>query len=134
MIVDNPTGPVSPNQVFLIASKLGVDANALATTVLDWQNGASAATTFPMYARVSRASGTLALMVASLRLNATIIQPISAVQSALLGAAAAPLIFSVDTNTSATVIPNTGNYDVVVGTINGGASTIDIYVYGLKVA
>lgn len=129
MDLNNPPGPVSSNQFYLLASGT-VDANALATTVLSWANNMTAATSIPMFARVRRASGTLALMVGSIRLNTTIIQPISAVQSALMGAGANPLIFALDTTTSATVIPMAGNFDVVVGTINGGASSILVEIYG----
>jgi hypothetical protein len=129
MDIINPPGPVSTNQFYLLASGT-VDSNALATTVLTWANNLTAATSIPMFARIRRASGTLALMIGSLRLNTTIVQPISAVQSALLGAAANPLIFALDTTTSATVIPMTGNWDFVVGTINGGASSILVEVYG----
>ncbi len=117
MDISNPPGPVSTNQFYLLASGT-VDANALATTALTWANNMSAATTIPMFARVRRVTGTLVLMIGSLRLNSTIIQPISAVQSALMGATANPIIFALDTTTSATVVPLAGNWDLVVGTIN----------------
>lgn len=133
MIVANPPGPVSTNQSYLLAFARGVDSNALATTTLTWANNMSAATTLPMFARIKRISGTLALLVASIRLNTVIIQPIGAVQSALMGAAANPLIFALDTTTSATVVPSTGNWDIVVGTINGGASSIDVEIFGIYV-
>lgn len=134
MIVNNPPGPVSPIQPYLIAAGLGVNANALATTTLTWSNGMTAANTVPMFAQIFRRTGTLSLLVASLRLNAVIIQPIAALTAALLGAGADPLLFPLGTTTSATIVPVTGNWDLIVGTINGGASTIDVLVYGLKVA
>lgn len=134
MVVNNPPGPVSTNQVYLIAAARSVDANALATTVLSWQNGMSAATTLPMYARITRKTGTLLLMIASLRLNSVIVQPISATQSALLGAGADPLVYPLSSAVSVTIVPISGNWDIVVGTINGGASTIDVEVFGLKIA
>lgn len=131
MDVINTPGPVSINQPYLLAFARGVDANSLATTALTWANGMTAATTLPMFARVKRVTGTLSLMVASLRLNTTIIQPITALQSALMGAAASPLNFALDTTTSATVVPGTGNWDIIVGTINGGAATIDVEIWGI---
>lgn len=131
MDVINAPGPVSVNQPYLLAFARGVDANSLATTVLTWANNMNAATTISMFARIRRISGTLSLMIGSLRLNTTIIQPVSAVQSALMGATASPLIFALDTTTSATIVPVTGNWDFVVGTINGGASTIDVEVWGV---
>lgn len=131
MDVINTPGPVSVNQSYLLAFARGVDVNSLATTTLTWANGMTAATTLPMFGRVKRITGTLALMVASLRLNTTIIQPITALQSALMGAAASPLNFALDTTTSATVVPGTGNWDIIVGTINGGAATIDVEIWGI---
>ncbi len=131
MDLTNPPGPVSTNQPYLLAFGRGVDANALATTTLTWTNNMSALTTLPMFARVKRVTGTLSLMVASLRLNTTVIQPITALQSALMGAAANPLNFALDTTTSATVVPGTGNWDIIVGTINGGAATVDVEIWGI---
>lgn len=134
MIVSNPPGPVSSVQSYLLASVLGANANGLATTTLNWANGMSAANTIPLYAQVFRRSGTLSLMVATLRLNTVIVQPISALNAALLGAGADPIGYSLDTTTSATVIPVAGNWDLTVGTINGGAATVDVFVFGLKIA
>lgn len=130
MDVINFPGPVSTNQLYLLASGI-IDANTLATTSLPWLNNMSAATTLPMYARIKRVTGTLSLLIASLRLNTTIIQPITALQSALMGAAASPITFALDTTTSATVIPSAGNWDLVVGTINGGAATISVEIFGI---
>lgn len=134
MTVNNPPGPVSPIQSYLIAAGIGVNANTLATTTLVWSNGMNAANTMPMFAQVFRRTGTLSLLVASLRLNAVIIQPIAALTAALLGAGADPLLFPLGTTTSATIVPVTGNWDIVVGTINGSAATVDVFVYGLKIA
>lgn len=130
MDILNPSGPVSTNQLYLLASGV-IDANTLATTSLSWLSSMTAATTLPMYARVRRVTGTLSLLIASLRLNSTIIQPITALQSALMGAAASPITFALDTTTSATVIPSAGNWDLVVGTINGGAATISVEIFGI---
>lgn len=133
MILTNlPT--VSPIQSYLLASALGADANSLATTTLNWTIGMNAANTIPLYAQVFRRTGTLSLMVATLRLNTVIIQPIAALTAALLGAGADPIGFSLDTTTSTTVIPVAGNWDLTVGTINGTAATIDVMIYGLKIA
>lgn len=131
MLVTTPLN-ASSNQFYLIASARGVDANSLATTTAIWQNGASAANTIPIVARVFRKSGTLLLMVGSIRLNATIIQPISAASSALMGAGSDPIQFLLDTTTSSTVMPATGNWDVVVGTINGSGATIDVEIWGFR--
>lgn len=134
MIVSNPPGPVSLNQAYLLAVARNVDANTLATTALSWQNGMSAATTFPMYARITRKTGTLSLMVASLRLNSVIVQPISAVQSALLGAASDPLLYPLSSAISVTIVPITGNWDIVIGTINGSGATLDCEIWGLVIS
>lgn len=134
MIVNNPPGPVSVNQVYLLAAARDVNANSLATTTLSWQNGMSAATTLPMYARITRKTGTLSLMTASLRLNSVIVQPISAVQSALLGAGSDPLVYPLSSAVSVTIVPISGNWDIVVGTINGSGATLDCELFGLKIA
>lgn len=131
MQLNTPTN-ASLNQFYLIAVARGVDANSLATTIMSWQNGASAANTIPIIGRVFRKSGTLSLMVASIRLNSTIIQPLSAAASVLLGAGADPTNYMLDTNTSGTVIPISGNWDVVIGTVNATASTIDVEVWGFR--
>ena len=123
---------VSSSQFYLLASAQNVDANSVATTALNWQNGASAGNSIPMVGRVFRRTGTLSLLVATLRLNSTIIQPISAVSSALLGAAANPLNFLLDTNVSATVFPLAGNWDINVTTFNGSAATVDVEIWGFK--
>lgn len=133
MTVTNPP-TVSSVQSYLLASVLGANANGLATTTLSWANGMSAANTIPLYAQVFRRTGSLSLMVATLRLNAVIIQPIAALASALLGVGADPIGYSLDTTTSATVIPVAGNWDLTVGTINGSSATLDVFVYGLKIA
>lgn len=122
----------SANQFYLIAAARGVDANNLATTTAIWQGGASATNTIPMVARMFRKTGTLALMVGSIRLNSTIVQAISAGSSALMGAAADPIQFMLNTTTSATVVPLSGNWDIVVGTINGAPATIDMEIWGFR--
>lgn len=131
MNVSNPPGPVSTQQFYLIASAVGVDANSLATTTMNWSAAFTAANTLPMYARLKRATGTLSLLVGSIRLNATIIQPVTALQAALVGATSSTLNFTLDTTTSATNIPAAGNWDVVVGTINGSAATITVEIWGV---
>lgn len=123
---------VSSSQFYLLASARDVDANAIATTTLNWQNGASAANSTPIMGKIFRKTGTLSLMVGALRLNATIIQPVSAVQSALLGAGANPINYLLDTNTSVTVLPIVGNWDVNLTTPNGTASSIDVEIWGFK--
>ncbi len=134
MIVSNPPGPVSSTQPYLIASAVNIDGNSLATTTLNWNNGASAANTLPMYARIVRRTGTITLLVASLRLNSNIIQPITAIQSALLGSGNDPVIYPLSSLVSVTTVPIAGNWDLVVNTINGSSTTIDVSIYGLKIA
>lgn len=129
MQLETPSA-ASSNQFYLLAAARGLDSNALATTTLTWQNGATAGISIPIVSRITRKSGTLALMVGSLRLNSTIVQAVSAASSLLMGAGADPVQFLLNTNTSATVIPLSGNWDFVVGTINAGVSTIDVEVWG----
>lgn len=124
----------SASQFYLLADARSVDANAQAATTMIWRNGAGATNTIPIIARVFRKTGTLVLMVGTLRLNSTIIQPISAVSSALMGSGADPINFLLDTNTSTTVVPASGNWDLNVTTINGGASTVDVEVWGFKMS
>jgi len=130
------SAPLNPNafQFYLIASALNVDGNSLATTTLNWQNSATAANSIPVIARCLRKTGTLALTVAALRLNSTIIQPITAASSALMGAGADPVQFLLDTTTSATVLPVSGNFDIVVSSINVSPATFDVLVYGYRIA
>lgn len=122
----------STNQFYLIAVARGVDANSIATTTMSWLSGSSAANTIPMVARVFRRTGTLSLMVGSLRLNSTIIQPLSAASSALLGAGSDPTQFQLDTTTSTTAMPVTGNWDINITTFNGTASTVDAEIWGFR--
>lgn len=130
MQIINP--PVLGLQYYLIAVARGVNANSVASTVLSWQGGASAANTLPCVARVLGKSGTLSLMIAALRLNSVIIQPISAASSALLGSAADPITFPLGTTTSAAVTPLSGNWDINVTTFNGTSSTVDVEIYGIR--
>lgn len=131
MNVSNPPGPVSAAQLYLLASAT-VDANALATTALAFQNGATATNSMPLMCRITRLTGTLALMVGTLNLNAVAIQPVSAVQSALMGAAADPVQYPINSLAGVTAVPVAGAYSFTVATINGAGATISVQVYGLK--
>lgn len=124
----------SPNQFYLLASLRGVSANDLATTALSWQNGANAVNSIPVVARIYRRSGTLSLMIGTLNLNSVVVQAVSAVQSALLGAAADPLQYPLSSAVSVGIVPIAGDWGFTVGTINGTASTIDIEVWGIRTA
>lgn len=128
----NTPSNASPIQFYLLAVARGVSANALATTTLIWLNGASAANTIPMSGRVFGKSGTLALMVASIQLNSVAIQPVTAASSVLMGAGADPLVFPLGTTTSASVVPASGNWSIVVSTINGTAATVDCEIWGIR--
>lgn len=118
----------------LLASAIGVNANSLGSTAMTWQNGASAANSVPLAATVFGTSGTLALLIANLTLNGTTIQPITATQSAFLGAGSSPLVFPLGSATSASVISNSGNWGATVGTINGTAATVSVFVYGVRLS
>ncbi len=85
-----------------------------------------------MVARVYRKTGTLSLMIGTLRLNSTIIQPLSAASSVLLGSGADPTQFLLDTTTSTTAMPISGNWDINITTFNGTASTIDAEIWGFR--
>lgn len=122
---------VSANQFYLLASALAANANAIATTALIWQNGANATNSISLIARVYRNTGTLSLMAGTLRLNATIIQPITAGSSALLGAAADPIQFTLSTNTSAAVMPVSGDWDLNVTSLNTSGATVNVEIWGL---
>lgn len=132
MGLNSPTNPGSIYQFYIIAAARGVAANSLATTTLTWLNGASASNTIPMTARVLGKSGTLALMIASIQLNSVAIQPVTAASSALMGSGADPLVFPLGTTTSASVVPASGNWAVVVSTINGTSASIDVEVWGIR--
>lgn len=134
MNVNNPPGPVSSVQPYLLAAARGVNANSLGATALTWQGTNSAANTIPMFARVLGKTGTFSLMVASLALNSVVIQPISALNAALLGSGSDPIIYVLNTTTSASVIPASGNWSITVGTINGTAATCDIEVWGWRIS
>lgn len=122
----------SPYQFYIIAVARGVNANSIATATLAWVNGTNASNTIPMTARIFGKSGTLSLMVAALRLNAVIIQPISAANSTLLGSGTDPVLYPLGTTTSATVVPGSGNWDINVTTPNGTASTVDVEIWGIR--
>lgn len=136
MILSNPFS-LSSSQfpLIVIANKTGIDANALATTTLDYRNGATAANSIPLFARVTRASGTMLLLVFSIRLNAAILHAVAAPVSALMGGSGENLLLPLNSTTASLTVPNaTGNYDVVVGTVNGTASTLNIEIYGIKIS
>lgn len=134
MNVSNPPGPIGTAESYLIASLAGINANSAATTTLNWAPGLTAANTLPLFARVSVATGTLSLMVASIRLNTVVVQPFSAANSVLLGSGTDPVNFPISSAVSTTVIPASGNWDLTVGTINGTAATVNVSIYGLKIA
>lgn len=132
MTVTNPP-VVSTNQLYQLAVGT-IDANALATTALSWLNGATAANSIPLVARVYRVSGTLSLMIGTLNLNAVVVQAVSAVQSALLGAAADPVQYPLSSAVAVAIMPVAGNYGFTVGTVNGTASSIRVEVWGWRVS
>ena len=134
MDVVNPLGPVSSIQPYLVAAVRAVDGNALATTALSWQGTASAANTLPLYIRIVPKSGTFSLMVANVQLNGVTMQAISAVQSALIGSSANPLLYPVSSAVGVNVAAVTGNWQVVVATINGSAATFDCEIWGLRIS
>lgn len=134
MNVQNPPGPVSPIQPYLLANAIGVDSNSLATTTLNWANGLSAANTFPLFVRVYRVTGTISLLVASIKLNSVIIANVLATEAAQLAATTSALQYPLSSTVSVTPMPIAGNYQITVGTINGGASTISIEIYGFKIS
>lgn len=131
MFVTNPP-VVSTVQSYLLAAARSVDANTLATTTLAWQGTATAANSFPVAVRIYRRTGTLSLLIGTVLLNSVVIQTVSAIQSALLGAAADPLHYPVSSTTSVTIVPISGNYQFTVGTINGSGATIDVEIWGLR--
>ncbi len=133
MIVTNPP-VVSPIQPYLLANAIGVNANVLATTTLTWATGMNAANTCPMFARIYRVTGTLSLLIGTLLLNSVVIQTVAAAESLVLAATSSALHYPISSAVAVQVVPTAGNYQFTVGTINGGASTITIEVYGIKTA
>lgn len=132
MIVYNPPAAPSSIQPYLIANAIGVDANTLATTSLNWIAGMSAANTFPLFMRVYRATGTLALLVATLKLNSVVIQTIAAAEALVLAATSSALQYPISSAVAVQPIPIAGNYQITVGTINGAGATISIELWGFK--
>lgn len=121
-------------KLVLIASATGIDANSLATTNLTFPQGMSAGNTIPLFAKITRNTGTITLLVCTIRLNAVSLKAIAAVTTALLGATANYLTIPLNSDLAAQAIPITSNYDVVVNTINGGASTIDVSIWGYQMS
>jgi hypothetical protein len=134
MEVNTPPAAPSAVQPYLIASVASVDANALATTDLSWATGMTAANTIPLFMRVYRATGTLALLIGQLKLNSVIVQTVGAAESVVLAATSSALQYPISSVVGVQVVPIAGNYQFTVATVNGTASTVRVEVYGFKVA
>lgn len=132
MIINNPPAAPSAIQPYLIANAVGVDANALATTSLNWAAGMTAANTFPLCIRIYRSTGTLALLIGSLKLNNVVIQAVLAAEAAVLAATSSALHYPISSTVAVQPVPTTGSYAFTVGTINGAAATLLIEVWGFK--
>lgn len=125
---------VSSVQPYLLANAVGVDANSLATTSLNWIGTMNAANTFPLFARIYRVTGTMALLIATLKLNSIVIATILAAESAQLAATTSALQYPLSSTVSVTPMPVAGNYQLTVGTINGSGATITVEVWGFKIS
>lgn len=134
MTVNNYPATPSAIQPYLIANAIGVDANALATTALNYAAGMTAANTFPLCMRIYRVTGTLALLVGSLKLNNVVIQPVLAAEAAVLAATSSALHYPISSTVAVQPVPVAGSYAFTVATINGGASTITVEVWGLRIS
>lgn len=134
MNVTNPSNVPSAIQPYLIANAVGVDANSLATTTLNYIGSMTAANTLPLCMRIYRVTGTLALMIGSLKLNNVVIQAVLAAESAVLAATSSALHYPISSTVAVQPIPVAGSYAFTVGTINGGASTITVEVWGLRIS
>lgn len=132
MNVTNPSTVPSTIQPYLIANAIGVDANTLATTTLNFAPGMSAANTIPLCIRIYRVTGTLALMIGALKLNNITLQAVLAAESAVLAATSSALQYPISSTVAVQPVPIAGSYAFTVGTINGAGSTISIEVYGIK--
>lgn len=109
----------------LIASKTAVNGAALASTVLDFIGGAALSTHTPIYAIVKYGSGTLGIGVIRIKTTAGYLVAVTALLT----------LTTTDNNfiiPLAGVVTNSGNISVEVTTASAGASTFDIYVYGIQ--
>jgi hypothetical protein len=94
----------------------------------------TAANTIPLFMRVYRATGTLALLIGQLKLNSVIVQTVGAAESVVLAATSSALQYPISSVVGVQVVPIAGNYQFTVATVNGTASTVRVEVYGFKVA
>ena len=113
------------NGLTLIASKTGVSIASLATTDLDFTSGVSLATHSPIIATVSFGSGTLGIGVIRIKTDAGYMVALTPLLS----------LTSTDNNLMmilSGVVRSTGNIGMEVTTASLGASTVSVYVYGVK--
>lgn len=113
---------MSYNVANIIAEKTGVNANSLATTVLNYVNGNNG-TSVPVWVEIKLNTGVFGLCQIIMRKNGNIFIP-----QVALGVISATKNFI--TSVMAGLIDNTGNISVEVAVVNGSASTFDIIVYG----
>jgi len=113
------------NGLTLIASKTGVSVASLATTNLDYAIGVSLATHSPLIACVKFGSGTLGIGVIRIKTDAGYMVSVSPLAG----------LNSTDNNQMlilSGVVRSTGNIGVEVTTASLSASTVSVYVYGVK--
>ncbi len=123
---------IGQNPFILIAKGTNIDGNTLAATTLTYQSNFNASNTLPLFAKITRKSGTVLLLVFTIRLNSNILASCAAIFTALLGSGGDFLTTSLTNNIGATVTSVSSNYDVNVTTINGSAATFDLEIYGIK--
>lgn len=134
MDVLNPVTSPSSVQPYLIANAIGVDANALATTTLNYVGSMTAANTVPLFMRVYRVTGTLALLVGSLKLNSVVMQAVLAAESVVLAATSSVLHYPISSTVAVQPVPTVGSYAFTVGTVNGAPSTVTVEIWGLRIS
>lgn len=109
----------------LLASKTGISGASLATTDLDFASGIALSTHTPIFCVIKYSSGTIG--ISAIRIKTAGGYLIAA--TALLGLTATDDNFIMQL---AGVVRNTGNVSAEITTASLGASSIAVYVYGVK--
>lgn len=114
----------------LMASKLAVDGNTIATTSLDWINGANLATHTPLFSIVTYGSGDLS--VCQITILADVLQLADSILLTVLDATYTKAAVNLMSYIAA-IKPDAADFMVASVDIPSTiASTFNIYVYGIR--
>lgn len=116
---------INAASIIQIASATGINGATLASTNLTFGSGISLATHLPLFYVFKFASGTLGISVAKLK---TAVADLTALSALLTVTSTQEVVVA---NSALVTFANSGNLTVEVTTASLGASTFNIYAYGI---